>query len=401
MIYDFAVIGGGIVGLSTAVHLLERFPGRTLLLLEKEESVAAHQTGRNSGVIHAGVYYEPGSLKARFCREGAQATQQFCREQQIPYERCGKLLVATNSTELARMEALRARCQANDIQIEQLDAAGLRQREPHITGLGALFVPATGIVDYGKVAAAMARVIEARGGEIRLRQAVESLQESQVVSIGTRAASWQARVVVACGGLMADRLAALCGLAHDFRIIPFRGEYYRLAEHRNRIVSHLIYPIPDPAMPFLGVHLTRMIDGGVTVGPNAVLGMAREGYDKLASNARDVLEMLRFAGFWRLARRHFRTGVTEQINSLHKPAYLALCRKYCPQLLLEDLLPHPTGIRAQAVTRAGELLHDFLIRRTRRTIHVCNAPSPGATSAIPIGRHIARATAGLLDDETA
>jgi len=396
MIYDFAVIGGGIVGTSAAMHILQRCPGRSLLLLEKEGGLAQHQTGRNSGVIHAGVYYAPGSLKAKFCKEGSQATIQFCIEQQIPFERCGKLLVATTELELARMDALQARCLANGITVERLDAPELRRREPHVTGLGALWVAASGIVDYRAVTEAMAKVAATHGAEIRLGQSVESLEESQLVSIGTSAGSFQARVAVVCGGLMADRLAQLSGLAPDFRIIGFRGEYYRLPEKNNGIVRHLIYPIPDPALPFLGVHLTRMIGGYVTVGPNAVLSFAREGYGRLAFNAADVLQMLRFPGFWRLARKHLRTGIAEQVHSLSKSGYAALYHKYCPEIDADELLPHPSGVRAQAVTRDGELLHDFLVRRTARTIHVCNAPSPAATSAIPIGRHVAGEAAELL-----
>lgn len=389
MIYDIAVIGGGIVGVSAAMHILERFPGRSLLLLEKESALAQHQTGHNSGVIHAGVYYAANSLKSKFCKEGLQATIEFCGLHRIPFEQCGKLLVATNELEVERMEALRVRCIANEIGFERLDATELRCREPHIVGMGALLIAATGIVDYRAVTEAMGTVTRAGGGEIRVDQLVESLEESELVTIGTQSNTFKARQVVVCAGLMADRLAQLSGLASDFRIIPFRGEYYRLAERNNHIVKHLIYPIPDPSLPFLGVHLTRMIGGYITVGPNAVISFAREGYSKLAFNGSDVLRMLGFGGFWRVARTHFRTAVREQRNSLSKSGYAALCRKYCPELGPDELLPYPSGVRAQAVLRNGELVHDFLIRKSARTVHVCNAPSPAATSAIPIGRYIA------------
>lgn len=396
MIYDFAVVGGGIVGVSAAMHILERYPGRSLLLLEKENSLAQHQTGRNSGVIHAGVYYAPGSLKARFCREGAEATMRFCREHQIAFDQCGKLLVATDELELTRMDALQARCAANQIEVQRLNAAELNQREPHIVGKGALLVAATGIVDYKAVTRAMADVTRSRGGEIRFGEQVESLEESQVVTIGTSGGRYQARTVVVCAGLMADRMAQLCGLADDFRIVPFRGEYFRLPQRFDQIVKHLIYPIPDPSLPFLGVHLTRMIGGYVTVGPSAVLSFAREGYSRVSFNPMDTLRMFGFPGFWRVARAHLRTAVREQINSWSKSGYAQLCRKYCPEITPSDLLPYPSGVRAQAVGRSGELIHDFLIRKSARTVHVCNAPSPAATSAIPIGRHIVGELASLV-----
>ena len=276
MLLDYVVIGGGIVGMSTAMHLLEREPGRSLVLVEKEPELAQHQTGRNSGVIHAGVYYAPGSLKARFSKEGAEATIRFCREHGIPFERCGKLLVATSEVEVERMAALHERCRQNELQVERLDGAELKRREPHITGLGALFVPATGIVDYGLVTRKMAEVVRSRGGEIRTGTPVTEIrEEADGVTVVAGGESLRARVVVSCAGLMADRLARLCGIEADFQIVPFRGEYYRLPPARNDIVKHLIYPIPDPSLPFLGVHLTRMIGGFVTVGPNAFFSFKR------------------------------------------------------------------------------------------------------------------------------
>ena len=390
MRYQFVVIGGGIVGLSTAMHLLERFPGCALLLVEKEPELACHQTGHNSGVIHAGVYYAPGTLKARFCRAGSEATIAFCVEHGLAFERCGKLLVATDALELQRLLALIERCKQNGIEAHQLDAAQLREREPHIVGVGAAWVPSSAIVDYRAVARAMATIVQSRGAEIRLGQRVDAIEEcAGHVTVASEQQHFETERVIVCAGLMADRLAALCGLAADFRIVPFRGEYYRLPPHMNGLVRHLIYPIPTPELPFLGVHLTRTIDGGILAGPNAVLSLAREGYRKGAFNLPDVLELLRFGGFYRLARAHVRTAWAEQWSSWSRAAYARLCRKYCPELRAEDLTEHPSGVRAQVVMRDGTLMHDFLIRRTARTLHVCNAPSPAATAAIPIGRYIA------------
>jgi L-2-hydroxyglutarate oxidase len=388
--YDIAVVGGGIVALATALALLERFPGCGLVVIEKEAGVGRHQTGHNSGVIHAGIYYAPGSLKARLCREGAEATKAFCTEHGIPFETCGKLLVATTTVELERMVDLQDRAGINGIGCGRLDAAELVEREPNVVGLGALFVPSTGIVDYRLVCEALRRQVTALGGEVQLGAEVDRLHETtDAVDVGAGDRSWTAAQVVACAGLQADRVARLAGLDPDFRIVPFRGEYYRLPDSRNGIVRSLIYPIPDPALPFLGIHLTRMIGGFVTVGPNAVLGLAREGYAKSAVSRRDVADMLRFPGFWRVIRDNLRSGVAEMRNSVWKRGYLRECRKYCPSLTLDDLLPYEAGIRAQAVHRDGALEHDFLFAETDHMVHVCNAPSPAATSALPIGRMIA------------
>ncbi|TCQ06106.1 L-2-hydroxyglutarate oxidase [Rhizobium sp. PP-F2F-G36] len=397
MSYDLAIIGGGIVGLSTALEISTRWPGLSVVVLEKEAEVATHQTGRNSGVIHAGVYYQPGSLKARFCKEGVEATIDFCREHGIPFEQCGKMLVATAPDEMPRLAALEDRCRQNGLQVERLDAAELVRREPHICGVGALFVPTSGIVDYGLIARTMAGILVDRGVEIRTGASVETLrEEADGVRIQLPQEEIRARHVIACAGIMADRLARLCGLELDFRIVPFRGEYYRLGADKDRIVNHLIYPIPDPALPFLGVHLTKMIGGYVTVGPNAVLAFAREGYRFSDVNVRDLKEMIAYPGFRRLVRNNLRSGLSEMGNSLSKRRYLALCRRYCPELQLDDLQPYRPGIRAQAVLADGSLVHDFLIRETHRTIHVCNAPSPAATSAMPIARDLADRAAALF-----
>ncbi|MDX3924290.1 MAG: L-2-hydroxyglutarate oxidase [Shinella sp.] len=389
MIYDYCVIGGGIVGLATAMALQEREPGASLIVVEKEAALARHQTGHNSGVIHAGIYYQPGSLKARLCREGAEATKAFCRENRIAFETCGKLLVATDQKELARMEALEERARLNGIDYRRLDRAELAAAEPHVAGLGALLVPATGIVDYGQVSNAMAARIGERGGTIRHGAAVTAIrEESGGVAIVAGGEQLVARRLVACAGLQSDRIAALSGLAIEHRIVPFRGEYYTLPSSRSDIVRHLIYPIPDPDLPFLGIHLTRTIAGEVTVGPNAVLGFSREGYPKGSVRLRDVLDMAAFPGFWRMAKRNWHSGLSEFANSLSRTRYLAECRKYCPSLERRDLGRSGAGIRAQAVLRDGTLVHDFLFRQSERMLHVCNAPSPAATSAIPIGRLI-------------
>ncbi len=387
---DIAVIGGGIVGLATALRLQAVLPGRTVTLLEKEEAVAAHQTGRNSGVIHAGIYYAPGSLKAEFCRRGLAMTVAFCREHGLPFDQRGKLIVATSAPEMEWMAALEDRARRNDLPLERLDRAELERREPNIAGLGALFSPTTGIVDYGAVTRRMADLFTAAGGDLRLGARVAGIREtprSVTLDLGAQG-MLEARHLIVCAGLEADRLAAMSGLADDFRIVPFKGEYYRLAQRHDRVVHHMIYPVPDPALPFLGVHLTPMIGGYVTVGPNAVLSLAREGYGKLAFNTRDVAGMLGFAGFWRTMAANLRPGLHEARMSLFRRSYLQACRRYCPGLELEDLTPHRPGIRAQAVMRDGTLAHDFLIRRTARTIHVCNAPSPAATSAMPIAEHV-------------
>ena len=377
------------MGVATAWQLKQQHPGASILLIEKEPSLARHQTGRNSGVIHAGVYYAPGSLKADFCRRGAAWTMAFCREHGLPYEQCGKLLVATDSLEYERMAALEVRCRQNGIASDRLSEAELRRREPHISGVGALFVAATGITDYTTITARMAALLEGIGGEIRTSAPVRAIEETpRKIRIGLGATSLTTDYLIACGGLMADRLARMMRIPLDFQIIPFRGEYFQLPPKHSRIVTHLIYPIPDPDLPFLGVHLTRMIDGSVTVGPNAVLGWKREGYGRLNIDLHDSLEMLTYPGFWKVIGSNLKSGLAEMRDSLYRTGYLARVRKYCPSLALADLRPYPVGIRAQAVTRQGELVHDFLFAESERSLHVCNAPSPAATSAMPIAEYL-------------
>jgi L-2-hydroxyglutarate oxidase len=402
VMYDCIIIGGGIVGLSTAWQLQRSYPEKRILLLEKEAGLSRHQSGHNSGVIHAGIYYEPGSLKARFCKEGVEATIQFCRQNEILFEQCGKLLVSTDTVEHQRMLALFDRALANGLDVELLDARQLRQREPAIIGTGAIFLKTTGIVDYRQICASMAEQFRQAGGEIRLGLEAVALEESaDSIRVSCRQGDvLSGRYLVACCGLMADRVARLMGIDAGFRVIPFRGEYYRLAEKFNDLVSHLIYPIPDPDLPFLGVHLTRMIDGSVTVGPNAVQGWKREGYGRLNFSLRDSWEMVSYAGFWRVLGANLGRGLIETRNSLWKRGYLKQVQKYCPQLELGDLEPWPAGIRAQAVLSDGTMVHDFLFAESSRSLHVCNAPSPAATSAIPIGAHICekiREMSGGLD----
>jgi L-2-hydroxyglutarate oxidase len=388
-IYDFLVVGGGIVGVATAWQLSQKHPGSSILVVEKEKDLAQHQTGHNSGVIHAGIYYEPGSLKAEFCRRGAAWTKQFARDNDIPFRECGKLIVATSDLEMERLAALELRAELNGIEARRIDASELADLEPNIAALGALLIPETGIIDYRLVTAAMADHARDAGVEFLLGAEVTGIEEeSGRVTIATTKGTLHAEKAVFCGGLQADRLARLAGLEIDFQIIPFRGEYFDVAEDKRALVEHLIYPVPDPEIPFLGVHLSPMIDGTLTVGPNAVLGLAREKYPKFSINVRDAWEMATYPAIWHVALGNLRMGIGEAWNSVNKRGYLKECRKYAPSLALKDLVPREAGIRAQAVMRDGSFQHDFLIKTTDRMVHVVNAPSPAATSAMPIAEHI-------------
>jgi len=398
MTYDYLIVGGGIVGISTAWQLVRRYPDKQIMVVEKESHFAGHQTGHNSGVIHAGVYYQPGSLKADFCRRGNEATINFCQEHDIAYEQCGKLLVATDQNEYTLMEKLFERAGENRIEAEWLNREQLNQREPNISGLGAFFVPRTGIVDYCKVTDKMAELFKHHGGRVKLGCEVLGLEENDNgIRVHTSLEDIDTRYLITCSGLMADRLVKMLGIRPDFQIIPFRGEYFKLPPEKSNIINHLIYPIPDPEMPFLGVHLTRMIDGTVTVGPNAVLGFKREGYKKTDVSFHDIKEMAMFSGFWKVMRQNLKAGLSEFKNSIFKSGYLELVQKYCPQVKLSDLTPYPAGVRAQAVAEDGTLIHDFLFVNTQRTFHVCNAPSPAATSAIPIGEYIIDRAAEIFE----
>ena len=394
MIYDYCIIGGGIIGLATAHKLLEAHPHASLLLIEKEKVLTSHQTGHNSGVIHAGIYYEPGSLKAKLCREGLKATVAFCKQYNLAYKQCGKLIVATNAVEEARLNALYERANENGLKLRRISGAELQELEPNITGTAALLSAETGIVDYREIGTKLAALITEKGAEIVLGLKVNRINEqTEFVDIGTKGSTWQAKKLIVCGGLQADRLAKIAGLTVDFRIIPFRGEYFKLPADKNNIIQHLIYPAPDPSLPFLGVHLTRMIDGSVTVGPNAVLGLAREGYPKLSINLQDIASFAGYVGFWKLIWEHRRHSLHELKGSLSRKAYLKDCQKYCPELRITDLLPFRAGIRAQVVTKNGKVVHDFMYAQTDRMLHVYNAPSPAATSALPIGEMIVQKSA--------
>ncbi|WP_299491353.1 L-2-hydroxyglutarate oxidase [uncultured Shewanella sp.] len=386
--YDYVVIGAGIIGMATACELQQRQPQANIVVLEKEAAVALHQTGRNSGVIHAGVYYSPGSLKAKFCTQGNRETKAFCRQHAIPFEECGKLIVATKMEELSQLDTLKQRCEANGIAVDKLDAKSLKQREPNISGLAALWVADSAIVNYQQIVQVMAKEFISRGGEIRFEANILSIKEDKRVHVQWEAGKIEAKQLISCAGLMADNLVAMSGIKADFRILPFKGEYFVLNEKYNQVVNHLIYPVPDPSMPFLGVHLTKMIDGTVTVGPNAVLSLKREGYEKWDWEFQECLKIMGYAGFWRVIGRYWRSVFSEVKNSIWARGYLKRVNQYCPSITLSDLQPYPCGIRAQAISLKGELLSDFHFQSSQHTFHVCNAPSPAATSALPIARYI-------------
>lgn len=382
---DYVIVGAGIIGLATAMALRNAKPDARLAVIEKGEAPGRHQTGRNSGVIHAGVYYKPKSLKATLCRSGLDRTIAYCQENNVPFEQCGKMIVATDQSESTRLDVLQERASLNKLSLTRLGRDALREREPNIDGVSALHVKETGIVDYGAICRSLASKLIHDGVEIVFNTTLVSLNERHDEVIATTPdREYRCDKVIACAGLQSDVIADMVGLAEDFRIIPFRGEYFRLSSKFDNISKHLIYPVPNPAYPFLGVHLTKMIGGFVTVGPNAMLSFGRETYDRNSLNTSDFWRTAKFPGFWKLMAQNVRSGINEATGSYLKSVYLKRCQKYCPSLGLEDLQPHPTGIRAQAVDREGQMIEDFLIKQTNRTIHVCNAPSPAATSAFPI-----------------
>ncbi|MBB3167601.1 L-2-hydroxyglutarate oxidase [Simiduia aestuariiviva] len=388
----FGVIGAGIVGVATARAIQQRWPSARVLLLEKESAPALHQSGRNSGVIHAGVYYPPNSLKADFCRRGMAATYAYADAHQIPCRNTGKLIVAAHESELKAMHALADRAAHNGIVVQPLCASDLQRREAAVSGAGALWVPASGIVDYGAQVCAMVAEFTDAGGSLLLNSCVQHIDE-RASGINLRLTNGeQCRVdaLIVCGGLQADRLIRAQGLVPDFSILPFRGEYYRVRSGAVTL-SHLIYPVPDPELPFLGVHLTLMTNGAITAGPNAVLGLQREGYGQahqMNTHWQDVWSLLFYPGFWRLLARYPGAALREWRDSCWRRGYLRRLQSYCPTLTLQDLQPWPTGIRAQAVLANGELVQDFHFMQTDRTLHVCSAPSPAATSAFPIAQYL-------------
>ena len=387
---DVIVIGAGLVGLATAMALLAR-PGLRIAVLEKEATVGVHQSGHNSGVIHAGLYYQPGSLKARFCTAGRLAMMEFAQAHQIPYRQTGKLVVATRDSELPRLASLAERGRANGLAVREIGAEEIAEIEPSVRGIRALHIPESGVIDYRLVAAAYGAAVSQGGGQVRCGHGVRGLSRGAggwVVE--TDAGPVRARAVVACAGLQADRIAAMTGQGRDeYRIVPFRGDYYTFRPAAAGLVRGLVYPVPDPAFPFLGVHFTRGVDGTLHAGPNAVPALAREGYGRTAVNGRDLLDSLRFPGLRKLARTYVRTGALEIWRDLVKPAYLAEMRRYIPQISSGDISFGPSGIRAQCLSRSGALVDDFLIEEGEGVIHVLNAPSPAATASLVIGRHIA------------
>lgn len=390
---DVVVIGAGIVGLATALRLLQARPDLCVVILEKEGSLAAHQTGHNSGVVHAGLYYTPGSLKARLCREGKRDLESYCEEHGVPLEHPGKLVVALDDSELPRLHQLRERALANEVPgLEEIGPERLRELEPHAIGIRALWSPGSGVVDFVAVARAMAADVTSRGGSIETGRAVERMgRHGDEMVLGTARGDLLARRIIACAGLQSDRIAAMT--AEDGsdrpRIVPFRGDYYTLAPEARHHVRGLIYPVPDPRFPFLGVHLTRRIGGDVLAGPNAVPAAAREGYRRTDLSVRDLYETLTYPGFRRLAGRFWRVGAAEMWRDWSKRAFLAQLRRFVPELRSEHLVFGPSGVRAQALDRDGTLVDDFLLGGSDRVLHVLNAPSPAATSSLAIGRVLA------------
>ncbi len=388
--FDFAIVGGGIVGLSTGVALGQRFPGASILVLEKEKTLAQHQTGHNSGVIHSGIYYKPGTFKATFCRAGSRSMVEFCQEHGLAHDICGKVIVATKPSELPQLESLYQRGLDNELKIEKIGPEALKEIEPHVKGLAAIRVLAAGIVNYKEVCETFARLIREAGGEIRLGHAVRAISvKSDRVEIDTGGEAFSAKYLVSCAGLHSDRVARLDGTPVDLKIVPFRGEYYEIKPEKRYLVKHLIYPVPNPAFPFLGVHYTRMIGGHVEAGPNAVLALAREGYRWRDINLRDFAEVMLFPGFWKLAAKFWREGLEEMVRSASKPAFVRSLQALIPEIRSEDLEPAPAGIRAQALKPDGNLVDDFHVIERPRCIHVCNAPSPAATASIEIGKYVA------------
>lgn len=394
--HDVVVIGGGIVGMATACELLaER--RRDLVVLEAEPTLGEHQTGRNSGVIHSGAYYKPGSLKATLCREGREAMYRFCEERGIPHERCGKVIVATTPEEVPRLERIEQRARQNGLDPVRASADEIREREPHVRCIAGLFIRETGIVRYADVLRSMASLVTERSGEVRTSARVTAIRrEGRSFIITTTSGVLRARNLVNCAGLQSDRIARLAGAAVELRIIPFRGEYYDLVPERRSLCTNLIYPVPDPAFPFLGVHLTRATDGTVEAGPNAVLAFKREGYRFSAFSSDDVIDTLEFPGFWKMATRHARVGLFEMYRSLSKAAFVRSVQGLIPAIRPEDLVIGRAGVRAQAVEPDGTLVDDFRIVSGGAMLHVLNAPSPAATASLAIGRYIARETARVF-----
>ena len=383
---DLLIAGGGIVGLATAYRFLKRFPGKSLTLVEKEAELAEHQTGRNSGVLHSGIYYRPGSLKATNCREGKQAMEAFCQQEEIAYDLCGKIIVAVDAAEIPRLEKILERGKANGVQCEMISAGRLHELEPHAAGVQAIHVPETGIVDYTQVCRRLAERVRESGGKVITEARVTAIQQhDRQIVVETTAGEFAGKTLVNCTGLHSDRLARLGGATPSVKIIPFRGEYFELGPAARHLVNNLIYPVPDPSYPFLGVHFTRMIHGGVECGPNAVLAGAREGYSKTDINFRDLSESLTYPGFVKLAAKYWRVGAGEMWRSWSKQAFVRALSRLVPEIEATHLTAAPAGIRAQAIGRDGSMIDDFLIEEQKHIINVLNAPSPAATASLNIG----------------
>ena len=387
---DLAIVGGGIVGLATAERFLARRRGASVVLFEKERALALHQTGRNSGVIHSGLYYKPGSLKARTCLEGKHELEAFCAEERVAFERCGKVVVAVDERDLEGLAKLEDRARGNGVACERIGKERLAELEPHAAGVAALHVPGTGIVDYPGVCAALARRIERAGGSVRLGARVVRVASdgARVLVAATDGAEVRARSLVNCAGLHSDRVLALAGGKREARIVPFRGEYFELRPEAAHVCRNLIYPVPDANFPFLGVHFTRLVHGGVECGPNAVLAFAREGYTRSTVDVRDLFDALTYSGFRALAKKHWRAGFGELHRSFSKGAFVRALQRLCPSIQAEHLVSAPAGVRAQALTPDGALVDDFLVVRRDREVHVLNAPSPAATASLAIGAAI-------------
>lgn len=391
MIHDFIIVGGGIVGLATALKLLQTNPGLKILVIEKEKEVARHQTGNNSGVIHSGLYYKPGSLKAVNCIRGYNLLIEFCQEHSVPYDLCGKVVVATEAKELPLLKNLYDRGEQNGLKdFKMLKAEELKEFEPHVKGLAGFFVPQTGIVDYKIVAEKYADEIRKSGGQIILGEKVVNIvSEVKNIFVETDQSSFRCSILINCAGLYSDKVARLSSQNINVKIIPFRGEYYKIKKDREYLVKNLIYPVPDPNFPFLGVHFTRMMKGGVEAGPNAVLAFSREGYRKSDINLKELGETLAWPGFQKVAAKYWRTGLGEMYRSFSKGAFTKALQKLIPEIQENDLVEGGAGVRAQACDKTGGLVDDFLIYEEKQVINVCNAPSPAATSSLSIGESIA------------